>query len=223
MRNSPQAEKQNQAEPAAESLKNSWPANVGFCTWLVLLALGMGWLAIYSRTSADEMAYPDSIVDARFRNSTSARSGTNAQLRRNETVLCFLHPKCPCSIATLRELQKILEEADCESILYFYTPAGFDTDTWLNTQLVNEAKRCPKFRIECDSDGKVADRFQVTTSGTILLYGTEGTLRFGGGITASRGHAGPSDAGEALRSSLLLPLSNAAFTFPAFGCKLKRS
>lgn len=217
MRSAAQIPNPNKAEPSTPSESTSSFSKVTFCTWFVLIVLGMGWLALYSRTSADDLVYAASLPEI------GSPQGSVVAQSENLTVLCFLHPKCPCSVATLNELKTILAEANREATLYFYTPTELKREDWLNTKLVSEARQSPRFHIESDPDGRVADQYKVSTSGTVLMYGTNGKLLFGGGITSARGHTGPCDAGEALRARIVQPQAEAAYTYPAFGCALKSS
>jgi hypothetical protein len=70
-----------------------------------------------------------------------------------------------------------------------------------------------------DGDGDLTEKFGAQTSGHVFLYDKLGVLRFQGGITPSRGHAGDS-YGQAAILSLLRggrPERDAA---PVFGCPL---
>jgi hypothetical protein len=57
------------------------------------------------------------------------------------------------------------------------------------------------------------------TSGHVAVYDRSGTLQFEGGITAGRGHEGPSDGADAALAALTgrRPLISTA---PVYGCPL---
>ena len=65
-----------------------------------------------------------------------------------------------------------------------------------------------------------ARRFGALSSGTTLLYGSDGRLLFSGGITDARGHQGSNPAltevADRLRGLTALPA-----TTPVFGCALE--
>ena len=71
-----------------------------------------------------------------------------------------------------------------------------------------------------DASGVEAARFGAGTSGAVLLYSSDGTLLFAGGITPARGHQGDSFG----RQRLLALLDGAAADrrdAPVFGCALQ--
>lgn len=110
-------------------------------------------------------------------------------LRANLVV--FIHPQCPCSVATLNELARI--QATCGIRLHthviFYSPSDMQ---WDDTHKVRQALEIPNVHITNDVDGKVARKFGVLTSGHSLLYSSDGRRIFSGGITPGRGHEGES-------------------------------
>ena len=70
-----------------------------------------------------------------------------------------------------------------------------------------------------DDGGAEARAFGVETSGQTLLYDAAGKLRFNGGITGSRGHAGDNAGRKALVALIgeTAPDRNGA---SVFGCPL---
>jgi len=136
------------------------------------------------------------------------------------TLILFLHPQCPCSRATLRELS--LLGADCgnrfTAQIVFVRPAGAG-ESWKKTDLCRLAEQIPGAVVSLDVDGAEASRFGATTSGQALLFSEGGRLLFQGGITASRGHEGDNAGRSALTA--LINTGQATCTQTAvFGCSL---
>jgi hypothetical protein len=136
------------------------------------------------------------------------------------TLILFLHPQCPCSRATLRELS--LLEADCgarfAAQIVFVRPeeAG---ESWETTDLFRLAEQIPSAVVSSDVGGALASRFGATTSGQALLFSPHGRLMFQGGITPSRGHEGDNAGRTALTA--LINTGQATCTQTAvFGCSL---
>jgi hypothetical protein len=139
------------------------------------------------------------------------------------TLVLFLHPQCPCSRATLRELS--LLEADCRdrfaAQIVFVRPAGTG-ESWEKTDLCRLAEQIPGAVVSADVGGAEASRFGATTSGQALLFSPHGRLMFQGGITASRGHEGDNAGRTALTA--LVHTGQATCTQTAvFGCSLLES
>ncbi len=150
------------------------------------------------------------------------------------TLVLFLHPKCPCSWATVRELNKILDRHAASSLrriktLVVASVPGDSESQWAASPLCKRAKEVSEnAELMVDIDGHESDRFGVKTSGTVLLFDEQGELHFSGGITVSRGHEGNSIGGELL-SERLAAISihsdgviarDFAISPPVFGCKL---
>ena len=70
-----------------------------------------------------------------------------------------------------------------------------------------------------DNAGIEARRFHSETSGQTLLYDPAGNLRFQGGITFARGHAGDNPGRAALQELLLKGHASQVKT-RVFGCSL---
>lgn len=135
-------------------------------------------------------------------------------------LVMFLHPRCPCSRATLGELEQLV--AHCpgkfSAQVWFIQPQGMD-DEWVKTDLWHVAASIPGVQVNVDHAGEEARRFQAVTSGQTLLYDAEGGLIFQGGITLARGHSGDNPGRDAIES-LLKQKINRVTSHPVFGCAL---
>jgi hypothetical protein len=118
-------------------------------------------------------------------------SGSTVPRRSGEWSLVMLvHPHCSCSRASVQELQAVVEKSpSVQPYVLVYRPAEFK-EGWERGAVVDAASRVRRARVMLDVDGAEAKRFGGFTSGQTLLYDDEGRLRFSGGITSLRGHAG---------------------------------
>lgn len=139
------------------------------------------------------------------------------------TVVVFLHPRCPCSRATLEELSRLMTRiADRASVLAVFLAPQSHGENWHQTDQWNAARRIPGVQVIADVDGLEARRFRADVSGRTLLYDADGVRQFDGGITQSRGHAGD-NPGSAAIAELVLRGRSATTHGRAFGCPLFHS
>ena len=145
-----------------------------------------------------------------------------ARAANGPTLLLLLHPRCPCSRATVAELSRIVSHTrDRLAVdVLFVVPEGLDA-RWAMSDLYRAACAIPGVHVSLDPGGREARSFGGVTSGQALFYDAAGALRFAGGITPGRGHAGDNQ-GEATVEALALdhagePLAAAS---PVFGCAL---
>ena len=136
------------------------------------------------------------------------------------SLVVFIHPQCPCSRATIGELDRILVSVHdrVHTTVFFYVPADSFED-WAHTDLWKSAAAIPTVRVLPDRDAAAARRFGARTSGQTLLYDSKRRLIFSGGITAARGHSGDNDGMDAIVSFLLGGRPRRRTT-PVFGCAL---
>jgi hypothetical protein len=132
----------------------------------------------------------------------------------------FAHPHCPCTRASLGELERLMAQVPgrLSAHVVFLKPPGTAAD-WEKTDLWGKAARIPGVSVGADNAGREARRFNAETSGQTLLYDQAGKLRFQGGITLSRGHAGDNPGRSAIEELLREERSNQVKT-PVFGCAL---
>lgn len=166
----------------------STPANrrtllmVGIGVWLALLLTGFFSVALYTGTAGDRGKAPE----------VWPKDSKIALDRWRATAVLFVHPRCPCSIASLSELNVINNAAPGQvavQVVFFKPPAAVDS-AWERTAAWADAGRIAGAARLVDEGGAEARRFGAQTSGHLVLYGPAGELRFAGGITESRGHAG---------------------------------
>ena len=137
-------------------------------------------------------------------------------------LIMFAHPKCPCTRASLWELEKIVSRSHekMTSSVFFLKPDQV-SEGWEKTDLWRTARSIPGVKTIVDRDGEAAKVFHATTSGFVVVYGADGRLLFQGGITGSRGHAGDNNGQMAVESLVLGKGSESLKNTQVFGCPLK--
>ena len=136
------------------------------------------------------------------------------------TLVLFVHPHCPCTRASLHELDGLLAETQnrVSATVVFTIPDGVSPG-WEQGDLWNSATNIPGLRVITDQGGGEAHQFDVEGSGHVLLYAPSGKLLFSGGITSSRGHEGDNVGRSAIVSFVLNGHARVSHT-PVFGCSL---
>lgn len=136
------------------------------------------------------------------------------------TLIMFLHPYCPCSRASVSELESILALTANfpKTYILFIEPKGAKPG-WSQSDLFVQASKVSGVIVKTDREGKIASLFGAKTSGHCLLYSASEDLLFSGGITESRGHAGDNPAKDALIKQIRQPDSALRKTL-VFGCAL---
>jgi hypothetical protein len=194
-------------------------------TPLVAVIVFGGWLALLSAGWWVMTAYE-------FKRDATTNSGgpiqqwpDDSQLPRVDgldTMLVFLHPNCPCSRATVAELERLLSKLPNGTrplrLDIVATVPRSAAPSWAQTSLIERSMKLPHARLHVDRGGTEATRFGAEVSGTVMLFGSSGALRYAGGVTMSRGHEGGSAGRNALER--ILAREQHAASFPAFGCRL---
>jgi hypothetical protein len=135
------------------------------------------------------------------------------------TLVMLVHPHCSCSRASIKELEAILEKAprSVRANVLVYRPSDFPSG-WERTDVFAAATRLHRARVMVDVDGREARLFGGFTSGQTFLYDGAGHLRFEGGITSLRGHAGlNSGRAGVLR---IANTQTGSGNHPVFGCAI---
>ncbi|HSI82491.1 MAG: RedB protein [Candidatus Methylacidiphilales bacterium] len=137
------------------------------------------------------------------------------------TVVLSLHPLCPCTAATLDELQQVLNSKlpPFHLRVLRMIPSSVPSE-WKDKPVPDWLAAYPGVQVKEDTDAVISDAFGLTTSGHIAFYRADGTLAFKGGITASRGHRGENLGAETLRA-LLQGKTPPAEATSVYGCSLK--
>lgn len=132
---------------------------------------------------------------------------TNVPARPGRSqVLVFIHPHCPCTRATLYQLERLQAAVGgrIATTLVICIPHGVAGD-WHQTDLYRSAAAMADTTVHLDRGSTQAAAFGVKTSGHVLVYDPTGSLIYSGGITSGRGHAGANPGVLACRESILHP------------------
>jgi hypothetical protein len=140
--------------------------------------------------------------------------------RGHATLVLAAHPHCPCTRASVTELDRLLMRAGgrLQAVVLFVKPRGAP-EGWEKGDLWTRVAAMPAAKPMLDVDGVEAHRFRALTSGQTVVYDDDGNLLFSGGITAARGHEGDSVG----RGLILAALDGARLEHaraPVFGCAL---
>ena len=188
--------------------------------WLLATACTVGAFWQYEFTAGLEHSIPKTWPAA-------AKTGVPTS---GNSLLMFVHPRCSCTQAGLRELRELLTDipdGKYPSITFIVLQPGplqpvrpetalptddagqlgslkpRDVGGWTATPTEAICRDIPGSQVVFDMGGAQARRFGITTSGTCLLYSASGTLLFSGGLTQSRGHSGPNRGRDLLTFCLL--------------------
>ncbi len=186
---------------------------IGLGLWLAASATGMAVLLQYGATPGTPGEPP-----VRWPETSTLEPDAGRQ-----TLLVFAHPHCPCTRATIEELDRLLASVATRPHVQvlFAKPDGMGPD-WDHTDLWQRAAAIPGVSVSRDDGGREAERFGAATSGQVLLYDVAGRLRFAGGITRSRGEIGDND-GRSMLGELLESRDAIEHTTPVFGCALREA
>lgn len=181
-----------------------------FALWLGALIFGFYQLSQYEYTSSRALQ-------------ATASWPTESSLTlssKGSTLLVFLHPHCPCSQATLSELerqQRYWPKSLHLTFVFIQSPK--QSREWVQGALWDRAGRFAKSQRRIDRNGREAFLFGASNSGEAHLFDSSGRSLFVGGVTSSRGHEGVSLPGR----DLLARIENEIATpceHPVFGCEL---
>ena len=189
---------------------------VGHTTTLI----GLGWLVVIVAATFMMVAYANSPGPAASPPGNLPDSSQISRDTKHATLVMFMHPRCPCSRASIGELALLMTHCPgrVNAHVFFLKPAEMPDD-WVQTDTWREAAAIPGVVVHQDNAGSEARRFHVETSGDLVLYDTKGQLTFHGGITGARGHSGD-NAGRSTVEALLLNQPAQTNRTPVFGCSL---
>ncbi len=135
------------------------------------------------------------------------------------TLVMFVHPRCPCTKASLNQLERVIDRVGKDRVdlkIVVFRPAGKTAD-WSDTHLRKKAEQLTA-NVFDDLDAQEAKKFEVNTSGYLLCFNKEKQRIFGGGITGSRGHEGENRGADSI--VCIMNRKPAEQRFPVFGCQI---
>jgi hypothetical protein len=188
-----------------------WLAVLFAIMWLIVAALGQRAILKYDYAAAAPGTPPEKWPITTKIPRTPGHS----------SIVIVAHPHCPCTRATVEELARLMAVLHnrVTATVVFIRPPGFSED-WEKTDLWHDAARIPGVSVLSDANGVEASLFGAQASGQTMLYDTAGNLRFSGGITPSRGHAGDSPGRSSILSIVNTGNSDRSNT-SVYGCSLQ--
>lgn len=186
--------------------RSDFKPSIGRCNWgrLTILGAGLVWCVGIGLGYSYTGKY-SSVAARTSRVPGDWPAETSCQLSKSRpTLVMFLHPYCPCSRASLYELEALLQQHPGKLTVQvlFWHPQEF-AEAGMRSELWELARALRGARLWSDIDGAEQRRFQAQASGEVFLYHPTGKLLFHGGITASRGQIGRSLGHEAIESVAL--------------------
>lgn len=186
--------------------------------WLGLVLCGLaalaGYAAIPGEVGQPPQEWPAEDIPPEITLATDAH-----------TIVVAVHPRCPCTRATISELDRSLTNASGVPAIYalIFEPAPGELEhtdeAFARTRIAKRMGQLPNARLIPDPGSAIAQRFGALTSGHTLVYDSSGSLVFSGGMTPTRAHEGPNTGSSSL-VRLLSGESAVAETAPVYGCPL---
>lgn len=202
----------NAANALAESgSTRSVPLWFVIAAWIAMIVFLFARLAMYSQSPGALGAPPMAVVAGL----ETAPDGY--------TLAVAIHPKCPCTQSTIYELQRLVPKTDNPLHFVFCVYTGKKSpDSWYEESAAMLQTRFPGSTIINDIDGSVADKLGAVISGSTVLYNSDGTPVFWGGVTSGRGHSG-----DNLGSDSIIAIVNGEepprATTAVYGCEITQN
>jgi hypothetical protein len=136
-------------------------------------------------------------------------------------IVFFAHPLCPCTRASLCELDESLARLpDDTSASVVFVTAGLHESDVERSPIVNQARRIPGVEVRFDETGREAKRYHASISGEVFGVDRSGRVLFHGGLTPGRGHQGDSGGQRLLERIARGNFHDSPCRAPVFGCPL---
>lgn len=133
-----------------------------------------------------------------------------------KTLVYFIHPNCPCTLASNFELQRVLQQNYPElNIVSVIRSENRSIESPINGRTIY------------DTNGEISSELGINTSGHVVLYDKNGLAIYSGGVTPSRGHRG-NNFGSSSLINLLADTTTSSnntqnlISFFTYGCKLNK-
>lgn len=120
----------------------------------------------------------------------------------------------------MEELSRLLAvHPDAFALRFVFFQPSQAEDSWAQTDLWDKVRRFPHAEVVTDKDALETKLFGAVTSGDTYVFDPSGVLKFHGGLTASRGHAGDSPGQDAIRQ-IAQQQKPSLTRFAVFGCPI---
>jgi hypothetical protein len=170
-------------------IANRWLQLAAVLLWLIGVTKGTAVLLAYENTSAQAAQAPV----------TWPTDSAIARQNDRFTLVMLAHPNCPCTRASLAELEIIMAHTQGRAVsVVLFSKPGSNPVEISNSALWRKAETIPGVQAIYDRGGVESRRFDGRASGQTMLYGPAGNLIFSGGITVGRGHQGDNAGADAI-------------------------
>jgi hypothetical protein len=184
--------------------------SIGLMLWLSVVSAGFASLAIYKGTPG---ALAESGVEW-------PRASAMERDRERMTLVLFGHPLCPCTRASLQEIEAALTDAPKSMrVILVACESSNPSEQTSQEDMRAAATRIHGAHLFVDVGAVEAERFGAATSGQTFVYGADGKLLFSGGVTGARGHVGFNPGRDAV-ARLAQGKSAIPWSTPVFGCPI---
>ena len=202
-------------ESSGRGPRGSVAIAISIGVWGAVTAGGFAALLVYSQTPGAD-ARPPALAVASPRSSLLMAGCGKGQFQ----LVVAVHPRCPCTQATLAELEKLLQRYPdaLRATALVYQPKGAAHE-WQQAANYRWAQQLPNTQVLADVDAQLARHVGLLVSGAVVLYGADGQPRYYGGITAARGHVGDNLGSQAIASWIEGVSADTTYA-PVYGCAI---
>lgn len=184
--------------------------------WLLSAICGMALLVDYSTTKGSSTQLE------------KKQWPINSRIERDihPTLVMFVHPFCPCSQASIGELERLmpfLKDKVNVNVVFISLKnmKGATATEWKQTHLYKVASKIPGVNILRDDNETEAQLFGAETSGHTAFFDHKGKLIFTGGLTPARGHMGDTIGRTAILGWIQNNKNDLLVESSIFGCALR--
>lgn len=199
-----------------KAAKTRWYLPICGILWLVGISLGSYFMFLHEFTPGRSLPAPQRLPEA-----LQATIPTEGQ---KLTLFFAVHPDCPCTRASVEQLDRFLTKfrREARAVALFWTEDGSSSSKSqpTNSRYWERLNRLDTVVTIQDPQGLLAEKLGSLVSGATVAYDSDGKLVFQGGLTATRGHAGPSVGIDALTYIVQGKSIPELCKTPTFGCSL---
>ena len=188
---------------------------------LKVISITVIWLTLFATAYYVLLQYDFKSSDSKL--SKIPRATQLPISKQGPTLIAFLHAKCPCSRASINEIDRLLTShgKDLKTIFVFSKEKDLELAWIQESELYKKAQKM-SVEIIIDPNNSEAKVFKAQTSGKVFLVSPKQEILFQGGVTASRGHEGNNSGITAIQKILAGKNSQIDFQ-PSFGCLIYSS
>ena len=182
-------------------------------SWIVSIMVSLGILTWYKFTPGEQVEIAGQWP----------KEASHLQTPGSANLVMFVHPECPCSLASMDELARLLPIiADHIAIKVVFRELTGQYGRQLSEHaLWKKAKTLPHVQLLIDPGQKLENSFQAKTSGQTYLFDKEGRKIFQGGLTPLRGHTGETQASSFIKQWSRQQTISRSISSSVFGCPMQ--